>query len=456
VAERRSRRSAHPVDNALLPQAGRRPGELERLCRADEMLYRSLHTDEVLRALVEIATDVLEADGSLVLVWDSTAQRLVPGASGGFGPGGPPRWVLAACERIFKRAAVDRVPIVVHRLTSDPRVRTHLGNVGESERKRSQISVPIKLPDEVVGVFSVICSAARASSADHQQLVQVLAQHAALAIRNARLYEQARQEINTREEVLETASHELRNPLANIKGFVSTLQRTDLEWDRSTRSDFLSEIEQAAGRIEKLADDLLDIARLENEEAAEQARSTVPPSAIVAGGLDRVRRKLVGREVAVKIPDDLPDIEVDAGRVERVLANLVDNAVKYSPAGTVVQVVGRPVDGKVELAVEDEGPGIAAEHLDRIFDKFFRDRIADNVAGTGLGLSICRTIMRAEGGAIWAENRPTGGARFVVTFPARNRKPISRTKRAKSAPGFRQSARTSYGRRPRDKGLTGR
>jgi len=274
---------AHPVDNAgLYTQAERRLRKLEGLCRADEMLYRSLHTRDVLQALVEITSDVLEADGSLVLVWDSKTQRLVPGASRGFGSGGPPHRELKACERIFKRAAVNGAPILVHHLPSDPRVPTHLRNVVESEHRRSQISVPIKLPDEVVGVFSVICSASRATSTDHQQLVLVLARHAGLAIRNARLFEQARQEIDTREQVLEATSHELRNPLANIKGFVSTLQRTDLKFDRRTRRDFLSEIERAAGRIEKLADDLLDIARLENEGAAEKARCAVRLSAVVA------------------------------------------------------------------------------------------------------------------------------------------------------------------------------
>ena len=95
-------------------------------------------------------------------------------------------------------------------------------------------------------------------------------------------------------------------------------------------------------------------------------------------------------------------------------------AVKYSPAGTMIEVVGRLLEDRVELAVEDEGPGVPPEHLERIFDKFFRDRIADSANGTGLGLSICRAIVRAEGGSIWAENRPAGGARFVVQFPTRN------------------------------------
>jgi GAF domain-containing protein len=166
----------------------------------------------------------------------------VRGASRGFGPEGPPHQVLAACERLFKRAAVDGVPVVVQQLASDPRIRAHSRSGVEAQHRGFQISVPIKSSDDIIGVFSAICSVSPATSGDHEQLLLLLAQHAALAIRNARLFEQARQEIDTREAVLETTSHELRNPLANIKGFVSTLQRTDLNWDRETQLDFLNEI----------------------------------------------------------------------------------------------------------------------------------------------------------------------------------------------------------------------
>jgi two-component system sensor histidine kinase KdpD len=105
--------------------------------------------------------------------------------------------------------------------------------------------------------------------------------------------------------------------------------------------------------------------------------------------------------------------------MEHVVANLVENAAKYAPAGTPIRVIGRLVGDAVELAVEDEGPGIPEEHLERIFEKFFRAPGVNDVPGTGLGLAICRAVVEAEGGSIWAENRPSGGARFVVSLASK-------------------------------------
>jgi two-component system sensor histidine kinase KdpD len=298
---------------------------------------------------------------------------------------------------------------------------------------RSLVSVPIKLADEIVGVFSVIFTVPRRLNADDQRLLQALAQRAALAIGNARLYERAEHAAHAREEFLVATSHELRNPLGNIKGFVSSLQRTDLDWDEPTRRDFLGEIEREADRLEQLVDGLLDLGRIDDAGVDIGTRTPVTPSRLVAGGLDRVRHMLVGREVFVRIPDDLPAVYVNADALEHVVANLVENAAKYAPASTPIHVIGRLVGDRAELAVEDEGVGIAAEYLDRIFDRFFRVRVADDVPGTGLGLAICRAIVETEGGSIWAENRPSGGARFVVSLPLRA--PTSRV------PGVRPASR---------------
>ena len=120
------------------------------------------------------------------------------------------------------------------------------------------------------------------------------------------------------------------------------------------------------------------------------------------------------------MPDDLPPVAVDAAQLELALKNLVENAAKYSPPGTAVRMSGARVDGELRLSVEDEGPGIPPEHLERVFDKFVRLTGGGPPAqpGTGLGLAISRGIVRAHGGRIWAENRPEGGSRFVVTLPA--------------------------------------
>jgi K+-sensing histidine kinase KdpD len=418
LAEDLAGRCAVAVDNARLhAQAERRLRELEALYRADEALHQSLRLDEVLQALVGVATDILEADKSAVLLWDSKRQQLVVGAARGLGSAALPLMVFAPGEGITGRAAANGEPIVVHDMLTDPRIPAHLHGLVKAESIRSLVCVPIKASAEVVGVFNLIFTVPRVFNADDKRLVLALAQRAALAITNARLYEQAQEAIQAREEVLAATSHQLRNPLGNIKGFVSTLQRTDVDWDEATRRDFLSDIEREADRLAEFVDDLLDLARIDDAGVHIGTRARAGLNALVRAGLDRVRHMLVGREVHVRIPDELPAVEVDAARVEHVVANLVENAAKYTPADTPIRVTGGLIGDHVELAVEDEGPGIAPEHLDRIFDRFFRGRVALNVPGTGLGLAICRAIAQAEGGSIWAENRPSGGARFVVALP---------------------------------------
>jgi K+-sensing histidine kinase KdpD len=423
VAEDLARLCARSVHNAELPaQSDRRLRELDALQRADAALYQSLDLDEVLQALIEVAADMLQADKSVVVTWDAQHRRLVPGAARGFAPDAIPRFVFAPGEGITGRAAANGQPIAVYDLYSDPRVPPHMLPVAKSESIHTLVAVPIKLSGEIVGVFDVAFRARRILSADDQRLLLALAERAALAIRNARLYAQAQDAIHAREEVLAATSHELRNPLGNIKGFVTTLQRTDVDWGESIRRDFLGEIERETDRIQELSDDLLDIARMDGESSPDVPRELVTLNALVDRGVDRVRHVSAGREIVRSIDDDLPAVEVNQHRLEQVVANLVQNAAKYSPAGTPIHLIGRLQGSDVELAVEDEGPGIPPEHLERIFDSFFRASAHGDVPGTGLGLALCRAIVNAEGGSIWAENRASGGARFVVRLPLNKRR----------------------------------
>jgi two-component system sensor histidine kinase KdpD len=136
------------------------------------------------------------------------------------------------------------------------------------------------------------------------------------------------------------------------------------------------------------------------------------------GALDRVRLLLGQRTVAVDVADELPPVSAESIQLEGVFTNLLENAAKYTPADSPLRLSGNVVDGGVELRVQDEGPGIPPEELERVFEKFVRGSASrSSVPGTGLGLAICRGIVRANGGRIWAENRPTGGAVFVVWLP---------------------------------------
>jgi two-component system sensor histidine kinase KdpD len=133
--------------------------------------------------------------------------------------------------------------------------------------------------------------------------------------------------------------------------------------------------------------------------------------------LGRIEPRLGTRRVSVELAPDLPPLYVDAVLFTQVLANLLENAVKHTPDGTLVRVVGHAADGQVTIAVEDDGPGLPPGDPDRLFAKFQRGRSEGDVPGAGLGLAICRAVVHAHGGRISAGNRDGGGARFVITLP---------------------------------------
>jgi two-component system sensor histidine kinase KdpD len=139
---------------------------------------------------------------------------------------------------------------------------------------------------------------------------------------------------------------------------------------------------------------------------------------VVGGTLGRLRLALASHRLEVDVPDELPLIPADHGQLDQVLTNLLGNAQKYAPPGTVIGLRARAVEGAVQVSISNQGPPVPAEHLDHIFDKFYRVTAADRVTGTGLGLSICKGIVEAHGGRIWAENLPAGLA-FNFTLPLR-------------------------------------
>jgi PAS domain S-box-containing protein len=218
--------------------------------------------------------------------------------------------------------------------------------------------------------------------------------------------------------LLGDAAHELRLPLSHIKGFVSSLRRTDYEWDTETRKEFLEQIDHEADRLAFLIEDLMERAQEGRGESPSERVSTTAGELVLAS-LDRVRAELDSRVVRIDTPLDLPLLEVDSQAMERVLANLLDNANKYSAAGTPIDISARVVGRMLEVRVDDQGPGVPANDYERIFEPFYR---TDSIAGAtrpghGLGLAICRSIVSAHRGQIWAVERPGGGTRFTVALP---------------------------------------
>ncbi len=213
-----------------------------------------------------------------------------------------------------------------------------------------------------------------------------------------------------------SVSHELRTPLSSILGAVGSLVDSEELYSSEERRSLLETINEGALRMSRLIGNLLDMARLEggrvqlNEEWCDIQD-------IIGVALAEFSEEWKIRPLKIDVQSELPLIRVDFGFLVQVLVNLLDNAVKYSPQGGEAEIAAYEDEDKVVLVVGDSGPGIADKEKPRIFEKFYRISGVHHIAGTGLGLSICKGIVEAHKGVIWVEDRPGGGALFLISLP---------------------------------------
>jgi len=211
-------------------------------------------------------------------------------------------------------------------------------------------------------------------------------------------------------------SHELKTPLALIKGYVSTLRREDARWDRSIVNESLQVIEEEADRLAELVENLLDASRLQANNLAMKRADVLLPD-LVKHAASRMQTQTKLHKIVVDFPEDFPVILADENRLTQVLTNLIGNAIKYSPNGEI-KVTGRVRPDMVILCVSDEGPGIAQSDIPHIFDRFYRSTDATrNTKGAGLGLYLTRAIIEAHGGRIWVDPETGKGARICFLLP---------------------------------------
>jgi two-component system sensor histidine kinase KdpD len=220
-----------------------------------------------------------------------------------------------------------------------------------------------------------------------------------------------------RSSLLSALSHDLRTPLAAITGAATTLRDESAAIDGDQRRELLETICEEADRLERLVRNLLDMTRLESG-ALVVARQWLPLEEIVGSALTRLESQLEGRPVRTDLPPDLPLVSADAVLLEQVFVNLLENAAKYTPAGSPIEIVARAASGAMAIEIADRGPGIAPGDESRLFEKFFRGRqTTSGATSAGLGLAISRGVVGAHGGTITAANRPGGGAVFRMTLP---------------------------------------
>lgn len=243
---------------------------------------------------------------------------------------------------------------------------------------------------------------------EEQQLINVIA-----SIRDITRFREAD---NIKSTFISIISHELRTPVALIKGYVSTLRREDAEWDRQVVDNSLEVIEDEADHLTSLIEDLLDASRLQSGGVSiERADINLPE--MVQQLAERFSKQTDHHHITINFPPDFPVLLADEDRIRQVLSNLITNSIKYAPEGEI-KITGMVRPEQVIISVSDDGPGIEPNDLPHVFDRFYRSQDAVRTTkGAGLGLYLARTIIEAHGGRIWVESKSQRGAEICFSLP---------------------------------------
>ena len=360
--------------------------ELER-ARSAEIVRRAQFVAEVTAAV----SSSLDIDECLQRV----AERLVP--------------------TLGERCAIDLViaPERMRRIAIAPADATDL--VGDS---RAKLVTPLVSRDRVVGAITY--AAARGFTSEDRVLADDIAERIALGIENARLFADAQRAIRGRDELLAIVSHDLRNPLGVVDLTIGML-----ETDPEALQSVLPRAKRAVDRMQRLIEDLLELARIDAGTLGVEPRP-LDLSGLLEDAYEQHR--MLAAEKGLKLVRDiaprLATVNADRHRLSQVIANLLGNAIKFTPTGGTVQFAARPNDSSVVLEVGDTGPGIPREQLDHIFERFWQAS-ARRKDGVGLGLAIVKGIVDAHGGRIDVESDVGRGTTFRITLPATTRQVAS-------------------------------
>ena len=288
-----------------------------------------------------------------------------------------------------------------------------------SIRARPDLLVPLQTPRGMIGEIRIWRLKTPFNSTEHR-LLQTFANQACLAFERthltlaenrARVLEESDR---LKSSLLSSVSHEFRTPLATIKASVTALRTETDSLDPEASGELLAAIEEETDHLNLLVGNLLDMSRIESG-VLQPKRSWNVLSEIVVGVLHRMQSITRRHIIQVDISEDLPLVFVDYLQMEQVFTNLISNSIKFSPVDTDISISAwGQSDHSICVEVKNQGPAVSEEHLEKIFDKFFRVTAAERVSGTGLGLSICKGIIQAHGGRIWAENQPDGFAYFFT------------------------------------------
>jgi signal transduction histidine kinase len=285
---------------------------------------------------------------------------------------------------------------------------------------KQRILVPIRCKERTLGVLDLHQKQGLVFSPEQAELAGRLADHAAIAIENARLYDQVHQANQAKTEFVSLVAHELRTPMTSIRGYADMLAKEMLGPLTGQQVDFLKTIRSNVERMQVLVSDLQDISRIETGQLRLEVQTTTLHEALEEA-LHVMQGQIEGKEqcLQVDLPADLPPVQADPTRLSQVLINLLSNACKYTPEGGALEVLGRVDEGYVTCTISDTGIGIPPEEQERLFTKFFRgdDDAVRSQVGTGLGLCIVKSLVELQGGTLTVESSVGEGSTFTFSVP---------------------------------------
>jgi signal transduction histidine kinase len=407
----------------LRDQLGRRADALEATNRSARALSSSLELDQAFDAFIREVRGLLAFDRMAIVLSESGMAQVMAVAGAGADEVLPPGSAQPIRGTLLEELLRTNQSVYRRDMQkAQYREEAEFLELG----LRCRLGTPLLQGAKTVGMLSLVRREPDSFTPEEVELAGLLGRLVASAVQNIRAYESERKTVEElrrlsalRADFVSLVSHELRTPMAAVIGAASTLQQRWRELAPEQRESFLELIAGETSRLADLISDVLDTSRIEAGTfsfrfgAVDVGRLVRDAVATAAVGQDEVR-------LLAEVQEPLPEVRGDAERLRQVVTNLIDNAVKYSPAGSDVEVRAYPEDGCVRVDVRDHGPGIAKEDQKLIFEKFGRVASGAGRPGTGLGLFIARSIAEAHGGALDVQSVPDHGATFTLELPLSN------------------------------------
>ncbi len=379
-----------------------------RLIDISRDLASTLDLDQLLDRIVNAAADITSAEAASILLYDNTSRQLYFQVATNIDEPTMRGLVVPLEGSIAGWIVTNRKPVRIDNVHADPR---HFGDVEQTTGIPSQsiLGIPLVTKNKVVGVLEALNKRGGSFTASDENLLTVLGAQAAVAIENARLFQQS--------DLISEFVHELRTPLASLSTATYLLLRPEMS--REQQEQIVKNIHNETLRLNSLASSFLDLARLESGRVQFQ-KSTFDIMDLLHECRDVVASKAEEENIQIRViePDGPTMLDADRNKIKQIILNLLSNALKYNrPNGSVIlkTVSG---EGQMQISVQDTGIGIPEDAVSHLFEKFYRVRDHEAKAtGTGLGLSICKQIVQGHGGSIEVKSRLGIGTNILVNLP---------------------------------------